>query len=170
MSTTHQAANGEHTTRGTPHGSSTLTPHIVVSNAERAIEFYRSVFSARLLDVTRMGAVIAHATLGFEHGQLTLSDALEAFELAAPANSGPVHYSLAIYVPDVDAVVAKAIEAGATLREPVATFVSGDRFGSVRDPFGVRWSVMTRVEDLSHEESAARVAEWAKAYAAKPAE
>ena len=42
------------------------------------------------------------------------------------------------------------------------TFVSGDRFASIRDPFGVRWSIMTRVEDLSEEESAARVATWAK--------
>jgi PhnB protein len=39
--------------------------------------------------------------------------------------------------------------------------VSGDRYASVRDPFGVRWSIMTRVEDLSEEESTARVAEWA---------
>ena len=49
------------------------------------------------------------------------------------------------------------------VREPLTTFVSGDRFASIRDPFGVRWSVMTRVEDLSEEESAARVAAWAAA-------
>ena len=58
-------------------------------------------------------------------------------------------------------MVAKAVEAGATVREAPATFVSGDRFASIRDPFGVRWSVMTRVEDLSEEESARRVADWA---------
>ncbi|GIG35326.1 hypothetical protein Cpa01nite_07070 [Cellulomonas pakistanensis] len=57
--------------------------------------------------------------------------------------------------------VERAVAAGATLREPVATFVSGDRYGSVVDPFGVRWTVMTRVEDLSPEESARRVAAWA---------
>ncbi len=44
--------------------------------------------------------------------------------------------------------------------------MSGDRFASIRDPFGVRWAVMTRVEDLSEEESAARVAAWAKEQAA----
>ncbi|MFO0559041.1 MAG: VOC family protein [Polyangiales bacterium] len=163
------AANGTHTTNGTPHASTTLTPHIVVSNAERAIEFYRSVFDARVVDVTRMGAVVAHAVLAFAQGQLTLSDALDAYELVAPASTGPVHYSLAIYVPDVDAVVAKAIDAGATVREPPSTFVSGDRFASIRDPFGVRWSVMTRVEDLSPEQSAARVAAWAKSAMAKSA-
>ena len=65
--------------------------------------------------------------------------------------------------PDVDAVTAAAEAGGATVREQPATFVSGDRFASVIDPFGVRWSIMTRVEDLSPEESARRVAEWAAA-------
>ena len=66
-------------------------------------------------------------------------------------------------MPDVDAVVAEAEAAGATIREPLADFVSGDRFASIRDPHGIRWAVMTRVEDLSDEESAARVREWAAA-------
>ncbi len=47
------------------------------------------------------------------------------------------------------------------MREPLTDFVSGDRFASIRDPFGVRWSVMTRTQDLSEEESARRVREWA---------
>jgi len=60
-----------------------------------------------------------------------------------------------------NAVVARAQRSGATVREPLSTFVSGDRFASIRDPYGVRWSVMTRVEDLSEEESTQRVADWA---------
>lgn len=54
-----------------------------------------------------------------------------------------------------------AERSGATIREPLSTFVSGDRFASIRDPFGVRWSIMTRVEDLSEDESSQRVADWA---------
>lgn len=57
-------------------------------------------------------------------------------------------------------MVPKAVAAGATVREPATDFVSGDRFASIRDPFGVRWSLLTRIEDLSDDESAARVAEW----------
>lgn len=64
-------------------------------------------------------------------------------------------------MPDVDRVVEAAVAHGAVLREPVAGFVSGDRFGSIRDPFGIRWWVMTRVEDLSDEESTRRVEHWA---------
>jgi PhnB protein len=155
-------ANGKHTTNGTPHGASTLTPHIVVTSGQGALEFYAAVFGAQVRDVTRMGDAIAHAVLTFANGMLTLSDALPSFELTAPSTSGAVVYSLAIYVPDVDDVVARALAAGATLREPATNFASGDRYASIRDPFGVRWSVMTRVEDLSFEESAARVAAWAK--------
>ncbi len=51
---------------------------------------------------------------------------------------------------------------GATVREPVQTFVTGDRFASIVDPFGTRWSVMTRVEEVSPEERERRLSEWAK--------
>lgn len=61
-------------------------------------------------------------------------------------------------------MVARAVAAGATIREELSTFVSGDRYASIRDPFGVRWSVMSRIEDLSEEESSRRVAEWAASY------
>lgn len=159
-------ANGPHTLNGTPKGSTSLTPHLVVSPAEKALDFYTSIFGARVIDVTRMGGIIAHAVVQFESGRCTLSEPMDAYGLVAPS-AGGVTYSMGIYVPDVDAVVERATAAGARLREPVATFVSGDRFGSILDPFGVRWSVMTRVEDLSDEESASRVAEWAASAASQ---
>ena len=55
---------------------------------------------------------------------------------------------------------AAAVQRGATVREPPATFVTGDRFASVHDPFGHRWAIMTRVEDVSPEEAQRRLAEW----------
>ena len=94
-------------------------------------------------------------------GRLTLSDPMEQYGLVAPSGEDAVSASFAVYVSDTDTVVERAVERGATLREPVDTFVSGDRFGSILDPFGVRWAVMTRVEDLSAEESRRRVAAWA---------
>ena len=45
-------------------------------------------------------------------------------------------------------------------REEVSTFVTGDRFGSVVDPFGQRWTG-ERVEDVSKEEADRRLAAWA---------
>lgn len=163
-------ATGVHTTDGLPHGSTSLTPHLVVTPAEQALTFYRDVLGATVVDVTRFTApdaagspveIVAHAVLDFGAGQLTLSDALGDYGLVAPDPSAGSSFSLALYRPDVDAVTARAEAAGATVREHPATFVSGDRFASILDPFGVRWSIMTRVLDLSPEESARRVAEWA---------
>lgn len=152
---------GAHTTAGIPRGFTSLTPHIVVAPAGRAIDFYQEVFGAVVESVTEMAGAVAHAQLNFGAGRLTLSDPLEAYELKAQAPGQAVAYSLGVYVPNVDEVVARAVKRGATLRESVTDFVSGDRFGSILDPFGVRWSVMTRVEDLSDEESAKRVEQWA---------
>jgi PhnB protein len=158
-------AEGRYTANGTPHGSTSLTPHVVVTPAEKAIEFYRDVFGARVVDTTRLPGsdLVAHAVLDFGVGLLTLSDPMEAYGLVAGDPVQGVTYSLALYVPNVDEVTATAAAHGATIREPATTFVSGDRFASILDPFGLRWSIMTRVEDISPEESARRVSAWAAA-------
>lgn len=156
-----RAAHGEYTDHGTPKGASSITPFIAIPGARGAIDFYRDVFGARVVDVTEMGGMVVHAVLDFGHGLLQLGEPMPDYHLVAPPTGEDDCYSLGLYVPDVDALVAAAEQAGATIREPVGDFVSGDRFASIRDPFGVRWSVMTRVEDLSEEESARRVAEWA---------
>lgn len=158
-----EPANGTHTVHGTPHGYTSLTPHLVASPAQSAIVFYRDIYGAKVLDVTRAGDTIMHAVLQFESGCLTLSDPMDSYGLVAPSGE-TTSTSFALYVPDADAVVERAIEAGATVREPLSTFVSGDRYASIIDPFGVRWAIMTRVEDLSFEESAQRVKEWAKQF------
>lgn len=156
-------ANGQHTTDGVPHGSTSLTPFLAVARAGDAIEFYRSVFGARVVDVTEMGGVVAHAELDFGNGRLQLGEPNPDYGLVSVPAGESDCYSIALYCSDVDAVAERAERAGASIREPVGTFVSGDRFASIRDPFGVRWSIMSRVEDLSEEESARRVAEWAAA-------
>ena len=57
-----------------------------------------------------------------------------------------------MYVEDVDAVVQKAVDAGATVTMEVEDQFWGDRFGSITDPFGHIWSIATHVEDLTPEE------------------
>ena len=56
---------GDHTTDGIPHGLTSLTPFIAVPNAKQAIEFYTSVFGARLVDATEFSGVVVHADLDF---------------------------------------------------------------------------------------------------------
>jgi PhnB protein len=161
---------GTHTTAGRPHSATSLTPFLAIPDAARAIEFYRDVFGARVVDVTEFGGVVAHADLDFGTGMLQLGDPNPEYHLVPSPAGDDDCYSMGLYVSDVDAVVERAVEAGATVREAPSHFVSGDRYASIRDPFGVRWSIMTRVEDLSDEESARRVAEWAASFSAAPAD
>jgi PhnB protein len=149
---------------GKPEGYTTLTPFLVCSPAAEAIAFYTDVFGAIL--VSRMdgpGGTVMHAELQFAEGRLQLADPQEQYGLVAPARDGDtVSGSTCIYVPDVDAVFARAVERGATVREKPDTFVTGDRFASIYDPFGHRWAVMTKVEDVSPEEQERRLAEWSE--------
>ncbi|MFT4188058.1 MAG: VOC family protein [Aeromicrobium sp.] len=161
--TPRRGVTGEHTTDGVPHGATSLTPFLAVERAAEAVEFYRSVFGARVVDVTEMGGVVVHADLDFGQGLLQIGEPSPAYALVPPSAGESDCYSMGLYCADVDGLVERAVAAGATVREQPSDFVSGDRFASIRDPFGVRWSVMSRVEDLSEAESARRVAEWAAA-------
>jgi PhnB protein len=157
-------AHGTYTDKGTPRNATSLTPFIVVREADRAIAFYQQVLGARLIDRTDMPgsdgtSLVGHAVLDMGHGLLQLGDALPAYHLVLPPEGDDVCFSLGYYCPDVDNVVERALAAGALLREPPTTFVSGDRFASIRDPFGIRWTIMTRVEDIAPDESSRRVAE-----------
>ena len=168
MTETNRAADGQYTTNGTPHGATSLTPFLVIADARGAIDFYRKIFGVRVVDVTEFGGTVAHAVLDFGNGLLQLGEPQADYGLVPPPGGDQDCYSIGLYCPDVDAVVERAEAAGAVVREAPSTFVSGDRFASIRDPFGVRWSIMTRVEDLSDEESARRVAEWAASFSAAP--
>lgn len=154
--------HGQYTENGRPKSFSSLTPFVVLKDPSAALEFYTDVFDARVISSTDVEGLIIHAELDLGCGRLQLGAAHEAYHtVALDPEAEDVQFSFGIYVADVDHVVESAVVRGAVLREAVQDFVSGDRFGSIRDPFGIRWSVMTRVEDLSDEESARRVNEWA---------
>lgn len=161
------AVTGRHTTDGRPNSVTAITPFLALRDARAAQDFYVAHLGATLISSTEFpgedGPVVAHAELDFEGARLQVGEADAAYGTRAPSADGTVDYSLALYVRDVDEVAADLAAHGAAVREEPSTFVSGDRFASVIDPFHVRWSLMTRVEDLSDEESAARVAAWAAA-------
>ncbi|KEO77771.1 VOC family protein [Paenibacillus polymyxa] len=163
----YMGVSGKYTKKGIPNGFTSITPFITVENPSEAIEFYKSVFNARVKDITEFpnengNKIIVHAELDFGNGFLQLGAANPTYQLVLPPDGDNACYSFGIYVMNVDQVIEKAVARGAKVREPVTNFVSGDRFGSILDPCGVRWSIMTRIEDLSEEESSRRVAEWAK--------
>ncbi|MBU9766196.1 VOC family protein [Mycobacterium sp. TNTM28] len=145
-----------------PDGYTSLTPFICVDGAAAAIAFYQNVFGAEVIErMDGPDGTVAHAELDFGAGRLQLGDPQAAFQIAAPAPGAAATHSIGFYCADVDDVVARAEQAGATIREPAQTFVTGDRFASILDPFGQRWTVMTRVENITAQERERRVAEWA---------
>jgi len=146
-----------------PQGYTSLTPFLVVDGAAQAIEFYTSVFGATVIEkMDGSDGSIAHAELDFGNGRLQLSDPNADYGLEAPERKEFVTHSIVLYCADVDDVVSRAERAGATIREAVQTFVTGDRFASIVDPFGQRWAVMTRVEEIDAAERDRRLADWAK--------
>ncbi|MHA7662537.1 VOC family protein [Mycolicibacterium sp. HS_4_1] len=145
-----------------PQGYTSLTPFLVIDGAAAAIDFYVEVFGARLIEkMDASDGTVAHAELDFGTGRLQLSGPNPDYELIAPPCSGPVTHSVVLYCHNVDAVVDRAERAGATIREAAQTFVTGDRFASIIDPFGQRWAVMTRVEEVDAAERDRRLSEWA---------
>ena len=147
--------------RPVPDGYTTLTPYLVVDGAAAAIDFYCDVFGARTVSRNDLpDGRIAHAELDFGTGRLQLSDPMPDAGLIAPDRDAPVNHSYVLYCADVDHTWKAAVEAGARAAEEPSTFVTGDRFGAVMDPFGHRWAIMTRVEDVPEDEAQRRVDQW----------
>lgn len=147
---------------GVPAGYTTLTPYLVVDGGARAVDFYTRAFGATVTTRNDLpDGRVAHAELDLGRGRFQLSDPMPEHGLVAPAGAGaPVTHSYVLYCADVDAVWRAAVDAGATPREEPSTFVTGDRFGAVVDPFGHRWAIMTRVEDVPPDEAQRRVDAW----------
>jgi PhnB protein len=144
-------------TQPIPEGYRTLTTYLTVENAAEAIDYYKDVFGAK--ERIRMEAPdgkIGHAELEIGDSLLMLSDAFPGATSRPPTELGGTTAGAFMYVEDVDAVVKRAVESGATITMEVADQFWGDRFGSISDPFGHLWSIATHVEDVPPEEMAER--------------
>jgi PhnB protein len=140
-----------------PEGYHTVTPYLAVDDAVEAIEYYKNAFGAtERVRMEAPGGKIGHAELEIGDSLVMLSDPLPQFSTRPPKELGGTSVSVFMYVEDVDAVVKRAVDAGATITMEVADQFWGDRFGSVQDPFGHLWSIATHVEDVPPEEMAER--------------
>ncbi len=143
-----------------PDGYHTATPYLVIGGAAKAIEFYKQAFGAEeLLRMADPSGKVGHAEIKIGDSTIMLADEHPERGHKGPKSLGGTPVSIMLYVRDVDAVVAKAIAAGATIRQPVQNQFYGDRSGTLEDPFGHVWTVATHVEDLSPEEIGRRAAE-----------
>jgi PhnB protein len=129
----------------------TITPHLVVRDAAKAINFYTRAFGAAELyrNLGPDGKSIMHAELMLGDSRFLLHDEFPEQDLMSPLAYSGTGITLHLYVPDVDAVFTSALENGAQELMPVQDCFWGDRYGILKDPFGHRWSVATRLKDLS---------------------
>ncbi len=131
-----------------PAGYHAVTPYLVVSDAARAIDFYKQAFGAS--EIMRMGAPggkIGHAELKIGDSMIMLSD--EMMGNKSPKTIGGSPVGIFLYVEDVDSVFKQAVNAGAKSDATPTDMFWGDRYGKLTDPFGHVWSVATHVEDVA---------------------
>jgi PhnB protein len=137
-----------------------IVPHIVVQGAERAAAFYADAFGAQ--EVSRIPVPdgrLMSVQLRIGGGLLHLADEFPEMGVLAPPAFGGTPVVLALEVADAEVVFARAVAAGATVRQPLADMFWGDRHGQIDDPFGHRWNIGQHLRDVPPEEIAAAAAE-----------
>jgi PhnB protein len=132
-----------------PKGYGDATAYLRVGNAQVAIDFYGAAFGAKERYRLTMGDRIGHAELEFGNTCVMLSDEFPEMGIVGPKALCGTTVTMCLGVADADAVVARAVAAGATLKRPVQDEFYGFRTGQVEDPFGHVWMIQTQLEDIS---------------------
>ncbi len=131
-----------------PKGYHTITCHLSIDGAQKAIDFYKRAFGAEVVDQAAdpSGTKVWHAALRVGDSMLFVNDVFP--DMGGSAS----HSSMWLYVQDVDASFKRAVDAGAKALQPPADMFWGDRMGHVKDPFGQSWTLATHVKDMTPEE------------------
>ena len=124
----------------------TLQAYLTIDGAAAAIEFYKAAFGAE--EVRRVpaddGKRLMHAEIRVFGQSVLMSDAFSEYgNIKSPTALGGTTFNMIASFearPDVDAAIAKAEKAGATVVMPASDQFWGARFGMVRDPFGHLWA------------------------------
>ena len=133
-----------------PKGYHTVTAYLACGNAAGAIDFYKKAFGAS--EKVRMvgpGGGIAHAEVQIGDSRVMLTDEYREMNFLAPQLRGGTTVHMHLYVKDCDAMLQRAVGAGAKVVREAKDQFYGDRTGSVEDPFGHIWHIATHKEDLS---------------------
>jgi len=142
-----------------PAGYHAVTPYLSVRGAAEAIDFYKKALGAKeLMRMPGPDGKVGHAEIRIGDSRVMLADEHPEMNFTGPQSYGGTSVHLHVYLPNVDAQVAKALKAGAKLVRPVKDQFYGDRLGTIEDPFGHVWHLATHVEDLSKAEMKKRAA------------
>jgi len=140
-----------------PDGYHTVTPYLVITNAGKAIEFYKEAFGAtECMRLATPDGKVMHAEIKIGDSPIMLCDECPDWNALSPQTIGGTSVSIMLYVEDVDAVVNRAVVAGAKVLMSVEDQFWGDRMGTVSYPFGHKWSIATHKEDVTPEEISTR--------------
>jgi PhnB protein len=132
-----------------PEGYHVITPYLYFDGAGEAIDWYKRAFGANeRMRMTDPNGTVGHAELEFGDSVIMLADMPDR----SAKKLGGTAASFVLYVQDVDSAFKRAIEAGATSKQPLEDKFYGDRMGTLVDPFGQEWSLGTHIEDVSAEE------------------
>jgi PhnB protein len=135
-----------------PEGYNAVIPALAFKGADAALKWYTTIFGAKeKMRFDSPDGTIAHAEITIGGDVIMVSEEMPEYN-SSPKTVGGNSVNLCIYVPDVDAVIKKAVNNGAKLVAPVKDEFYGDRSGRIEDPFGYRWIVSTHVKDVSEEE------------------
>ena len=149
-----------------PDGYHSVTAHLVLDDAAKAIEFYKRAFGAE--EMVRMpgpGGKLIHAEIRIGDSPVMISDEIQPRPdqpgvYKSPKSAGCSTAALFLYVADADAAFDRALKAGCTTRMPLQDMFWGDRYGQVIDPFGHTWAIATKKEDLTPQQIAERQREF----------
>ena len=150
--------------QGNPQGIQPLVPYLYVEDAAKALDFYAQALGAAervRMEIPGTGKVM-HGEMTIGGNVFMLGEANREMGHATPHQLGGNHSCLMVYVPDVDAAMARAAKAGCETTMPAADMFWGDRMGSVKDPFGHSWMLATHLREVSPEAMQKAIAEMAK--------
>jgi PhnB protein len=137
---------------------SEVIPYLCIKGVAQAIDFYARAFGARerMTRIVDASGRVGHAEIDIGGATVMMADEHPELKFVSPETLGGAHMQLFVSVPDVDAMVQRAVAAGGRLTRPVADQFYGHRTGEITDPFGYRWTLSTKTEDLTDEEIARR--------------
>ncbi len=144
-----------------PEGFTSVTPHLIIKDAGKAIDFYKKAFGAE--ELFRMpgpdGKTVMHAEIKIGNSHVMLADEFPDYGCVGPQTLKGSPVTIHLYVENADASYKRAVDAGAKATMPLTDMFWGDRYGKIEDPFGHHWSIATHIEDVAPEECARRSAE-----------
>jgi len=156
--TTDTTPSGRNTTLSSQNSPSTtvttsLSPYLIVDDGRAALSFYERALNAVVtMTIDQPDGRLGHAELTIDGASFSIADEFPEYDFVGPRALGNSPVTLDLVVPDVDAVVDRAVAAGATLLRPVAEQFYGSRSGQILDPFGHRWTISTPGDQVSVEE------------------